>query len=101
MPKRRTLELAPEEQRHLAHYRDHDERPFVRERCAALLKIASGKSPHSVAQHGLLKKRDPDTLYQKERRRPLGRGDSTLAREHPARTPYPPTQQDPYRKGAT
>ena len=63
MPKRRTLELAPEEQRHLAHYRDHDERPFVRERCAALLKIASGHSPHSVAQHGLLKKRDPDTLY--------------------------------------
>ncbi len=84
MPKRRTLELAPEEQRHLAHYRDLDERPFVRERCAALLKIASGKSPHSVAQHGLLKKRDPDTLYQKEQH---GQKSAGIQRS-PANTPH-------------
>jgi hypothetical protein len=28
-----------------------------------MLKIAHGKSPHWVSQHGLLKKRDPDTVY--------------------------------------
>ncbi len=41
MPKRRTLELALEEQLHLAHYRDHDERPVVRERCAAWQALGS------------------------------------------------------------
>ncbi len=38
-------------------------RPAVRERCAALVKIAAGKTPHWVAKHGLLKERDPDTVY--------------------------------------
>jgi hypothetical protein len=43
--------------------RDHDTRPYVRERCSALLKIAEGAAPHAVARQGLLKSRDPDTLY--------------------------------------
>ena len=30
---------------------------------AAILKIADGQSPHSVATQGLLKPRDPDTVY--------------------------------------
>jgi hypothetical protein len=42
---------------------DHDPRPCVRERCAALEKIAAGMSPHAVAQRGLLRPRDPDTVY--------------------------------------
>jgi Winged helix-turn helix len=46
----------------LAH-RDHDHRPYVRERCAAVLKVAEGHSPHQVARSGLLKPRDPDTVY--------------------------------------
>jgi len=28
-----------------------------------MLKIAEGHSPHWVARHGLLKPRDPDTIY--------------------------------------
>ncbi|HEX4945286.1 MAG TPA: hypothetical protein VFZ34_01315 [Blastocatellia bacterium] len=64
MPFRRTLELTPEEQAKLTHHRDHDARPFVRERCAALLKVAAGMSPHAVARHGLLRPRDPDTIYE-------------------------------------
>jgi hypothetical protein len=64
MPKRRTLKLNKEQQRELTHYRDHDPRPYVRERCAALLKVAAGQSAHAVARQGLLKARDPDTLYQ-------------------------------------
>jgi hypothetical protein len=35
----------------------------MRERCAALLKIADGHSPHAVARSGLLKPRHPDTIY--------------------------------------
>jgi hypothetical protein len=35
----------------------------VRERCAAVLKIADGSTAHAVARAGLLKARDPDTLY--------------------------------------
>jgi Winged helix-turn helix len=44
-------------------HRDHDPRPYVRERCAALMKIADGLSPYAVAQRGLLRRRDPDTVY--------------------------------------
>jgi hypothetical protein len=63
MATRRTLRLKTREQRELEHHRDHDPRPYVRERCGALLKIADGKTPHAVATQGLLKPRDPDTLY--------------------------------------
>ena len=38
-------------------------RTYVRKRCAALLKIADGASAHAVARHGLLKPREPDTVY--------------------------------------
>ena len=60
---RRTVRLKTREQRELEHYRDHDPRPYVRERCGAILKIAEGATPHAVARQGLLKPRDPDTLY--------------------------------------
>ncbi len=63
MATRRTLVLKTREQRELEHYRDHAARPYVRERCGALLKIAGGETPHAVAMQGLLKPRDPDTLY--------------------------------------
>jgi hypothetical protein len=60
---RRTLDLTETQAQELRHHRDHDPRPYVRERCAALLKIAAGMSPHAVALHGLLKRRKPDTVY--------------------------------------
>ena len=63
MATRRTLRLKTREQRELEHYRDHDNRPYVRERCGAVLKIVGGETPHAVARQGLLKPRDPDTLY--------------------------------------
>jgi len=63
MAQRRTLELTAEQQQTLEEGRDHHPRPLVRERCAALLKIARGKSAHWVAKQGLLKERDPDTVY--------------------------------------
>ena len=63
-PYRRTLELTASQRADLLQHRDHDPRPYVRERCAALLKIADGLSPHAVARHGLLKPRKPDTVYR-------------------------------------
>lgn len=60
---RRTLKLKTREQRELGHYRDHDTRPYVRERCGAILKMAEGAAPHAVARQGLLNPRDPATLY--------------------------------------
>lgn len=63
MVQRRTLSLTETERKTLRECRDHDPHPQVRERCAALLKIAEGQSAHDVAQHGLLKARDPDTVY--------------------------------------
>ena len=63
MSQRRTLALTAQQRDVLLHHRDHDRRPFVRERCAALLKIADGQAPHAVARRGLLRARDPDTVY--------------------------------------
>ena len=63
MAARRTLELKAKQRQELEHYRDHDARPYVRERCGALLKIAQGQAPHAVATQGLLKPRDPDSVY--------------------------------------
>jgi hypothetical protein len=59
----RTITLTEEQRQELLKLRDHDPRPYVRERGAAILKIADGQSPHLVATQGLLKPRDPDTVY--------------------------------------
>jgi hypothetical protein len=63
MAARRTLSLTLAQRQELAQIRAHDRRPYMREHAAALLKIAAGLSPHWVACFGLLKPRDPDTVY--------------------------------------
>ena len=63
MPTRRTLELSPQERENLMRSRDREPRAYLREQAAALLKIADGQSPHAVALTGLLRCRDPDTVY--------------------------------------
>lgn len=64
MAQRRTLKLSAEQQQALSTLRDQTKEETVRERCAALLKIAQGVSAHQVAQQGLLRRRDPDTVYK-------------------------------------
>jgi len=59
----RTLTLTEKQGQELKSCRDHDLRAYMRERSAALLKIGEGKSPYWVARNGLLKPRDPDTVY--------------------------------------
>jgi hypothetical protein len=63
MAQRRKLKLSPEQKKELSELRDQTKQEYVRERCAALLKIGEGQSAHWVALHGLLKPRDPDTVY--------------------------------------
>src|SRR3954466_9905926 len=63
MAQRRRLLLNEDQRRDRCAHRDRDPRPDARERCAAVLQIAAGEAPHAVARHGLLRPRDPDTVY--------------------------------------
>lgn len=59
---KRELELKEYEKTSLMEMRDHHTKPHMRERAAALLKIASGKSVNWVAQEGLLRERKWETV---------------------------------------
>jgi hypothetical protein len=61
---RRQLVLSETERRELVQLRDHARQPYVRERAAALLKIADGLPAAHVARQGLLRPRRPDTVYE-------------------------------------
>ena len=63
MPKLITICLTEEQQEQLEQIRDTDKRPYMRERAAAMLKIAEGTTPRQVALNGLHKPRQPDTIY--------------------------------------
>ena len=43
--------------------RDHSPKAYLREKASALLQVAAGVSGRWVALKGLLKERDPDTIY--------------------------------------
>ena len=64
MPKIIHLELSEEQRQELEVVRDHDARPYMREKAAALLKVASGQVAARVAENGLLKSHDPDVIYR-------------------------------------
>ena len=63
MPKRRMFKVNKEQRDELEDVREHHAKAYMRERAAALIKIADGASPHHVALNGLLKPREPDTVY--------------------------------------
>ena len=63
MPSSLTLDLTDAERRTLSDARKRHNKPYVRERAAALLKIADGWSGNKVAQEGLLQPRASDTVY--------------------------------------
>ena len=58
------LVLTPEQRRDLAALRDAAPKPHLRERAAAILKVADGQSAAAVARAGLLRPRQPDTVYR-------------------------------------
>src|SRR5215468_7351972 len=63
MPTHRTLQLSEAQRAELRRVRDHDTRPYLRERAAALLKIADGAKAAVVARRLLLRRHKPDTIY--------------------------------------
>src|SRR5438552_13826895 len=64
MPTTRQLVLSEEQRHQLTHLRDASPKPYLRERAAALLKIADGVPAAQVARRGLLRPRQPDTVYR-------------------------------------
>ncbi len=63
-----TVTLTEEQRRELERVRDYHALPHMREKAAAILKIAAGQSGREVALHGLLRHRRPDTVYEWVRR---------------------------------
>lgn len=58
------LSLTPAERAALVAQRDTGNKAYLRERAGALLKIADGQSAAAVARTGLLRPRQPDTVYR-------------------------------------
>jgi hypothetical protein len=68
MPGRIKLELTNQQRGELQRMRDHHSKGYLRERAAALLKIADGTSATHVAYGGLLRKRYPHAVCEWVRR---------------------------------
>ena len=64
MPKPLVLILTPKQRDQLVWARDNHPKPYIRERCAALIMIADGRSGRDVAHNGLYKRRKADTIYE-------------------------------------
>jgi len=61
--KKYVISLTDDDRRELEEIRNRHQKPYMRERSVAILKVAEGYSPHYVANRCLLKARDPDTVY--------------------------------------
>lgn len=57
MPRTLTLTLTSEQEHELLTLRDRAEKPYLRERAAALLQVAEGETTSQVAEEGLLRPR--------------------------------------------
>lgn len=62
MAARKQVSLSDEQRRELERARDRAEKPYVRERAAAILKVNAGQSVRQVAMHGLLRQHEPETV---------------------------------------
>jgi hypothetical protein len=57
-----SVPLSPEQAAELTRLRDHHPKPYVREKAAAVLKVAGGRSAWWVAHEGLLRPHRPETV---------------------------------------
>ena len=64
MPNYRTVTLTTEEKADLIELRDYANKPYLRERASAILQVVDGRSGRWVALNGLLKRRQPDAVYE-------------------------------------
>ena len=59
----RRIVLTPTQRQELLRLRDTAPKPYLRERAAAILKVADGTPGAAVARGGLLRPRKTDTVY--------------------------------------
>lgn len=64
MAQARKVELSQKQEQELTWARDHHDKAYLRERAAAILKVAGGLSMLQVAHHGLLKRRREETVSE-------------------------------------
>jgi transposase len=64
MAQPRCIDLTAAQVEELQWVRDHHQKAYMRERAAAILKVASGLSMLQVALHGLLKPRRYETISE-------------------------------------
>jgi hypothetical protein len=64
MPGKLKLKLTEAKKAELIEMRDHDPHPYLRERAAAMLKIAAGSSGREVARQLLNRPHWQDTIYE-------------------------------------
>ena len=62
MPAPLAVAVRPDQEDELTYLRDYDPTPYVRERAAAILKVAAGESLRAVARAGLLRPRHRETV---------------------------------------
>ena len=60
----RRITLSDEQRTELTRIRNADPKAYVRERAAAILKVAEGTPAARVARRGLLRRRRPETVYR-------------------------------------
>ncbi len=64
MPKRIRVELSAQQRAELEAVRDRHPRAYLRERAAAVLKVADGATLTAVGEQGLLKRHEPETVHK-------------------------------------
>jgi macrodomain Ter protein organizer (MatP/YcbG family) len=64
MPKRVEIHLSGTQQAELVEIRNHHAKPYMRERAAAILKVDNGELLTQVAEEGLLKRHEPETVHE-------------------------------------
>lgn len=64
MAGKRKVVLEEQQYRELSKTRDHAALPYLRERAAAIIKVAEGVSVRKVAEHGLLKRVRHETVSE-------------------------------------
>jgi len=95
MPNPLQIILSPEARGELETLLKTGEKAYLRERAAAILKIADGMSANQVAQSGLLQKRQVDTVCEWVHRYQTEGIDGLYIRAGRGRKPaFSPTAQD-------
>lgn len=62
MPRRVRIVLSEEERTELVHIRSYHAKRYVRERAAAVLQVAAGKTVAEVARRGLVRHRQDEAV---------------------------------------